>query len=674
MFFRVLGPLEWWDRGETVQLGGIKQRSALGFLLLHPNQVVATSRLVDALWTGEDVPASARKVLQNAVWGLRGILAGTADASRSIDLQTRAPGYRLSADPDQIDLFRFRRLVAEGQAELAAGAPERAVRLLRDALALWRGPVLADLVESGVTWPELSLIQGSRYTAMEDLFEAELSCGNHYAVLGDLEALLDAEPFRERVCAQLMLALYRCGRQADALNVYSRLRTTMVDELGLEPGRELQELQQLILAQSPTLALPGRIAVVPPRAAPAAEVAPSRPQAVRVERATAVIFRAEAVGGFGGVSSVDDMLAGLGSTIRAETAQLSGEVVASIGDFTVALFRGQGHAKRAVLAALAVRENAKRPDIGDHPPVRTAVASGETRPGEDPTGLPSVNGTLMLKCQSLLRFAAPGDILVCDDTRAATSAVASYTRVGDPDDGWRVRSRRAPIAASPATGHEPELDVLESLLDWVIRRARPHLVSVLGGPGSGKSEFLSAFQARISRDGADGPLAVRMPPFAGAWGLRACILAACCGIEPGDSPSVTREKLELTVRQWCGDKGRVGATVESLSLFLEPGDDGYRLEGRQEAAREWSSLVTRIAMDRPVVVFIDDLHTTDDALLDFIEGLADSVGAVPVMVIAAARPELLDRRADWGGGKLHGTMMTLDRKRREEDRLSRAVS
>jgi DNA-binding SARP family transcriptional activator len=254
MRFQVLGPLAAVRHGRPVALGGSKQRATLGLLLLRANRVVATSDLIDALWTDTgSAPATARKILQNAVCGLR-----TVFADHGPELLTQPPGYLLRVDPARVDLFEFARHAEQGRAELAMGAPERAATTLRDALALWRGPALADLVADGLVWPELTAVQHARLDVLEDYFEAELANGRHHTALGELEMLVETEPLRERLCQQLMLALYRGGRQADALRVYARVRTELVERLGLEPGHTLRQLQQSILAHDPALALPTR--------------------------------------------------------------------------------------------------------------------------------------------------------------------------------------------------------------------------------------------------------------------------------------------------------------------------------------------------------------------------------------------------------------------------------
>uniref|UniRef100_UPI00158655DB AfsR/SARP family transcriptional regulator n=1 Tax=Streptomyces sp. TRM64462 TaxID=2741726 RepID=UPI00158655DB len=217
--------------------------------------MVATSELLGALWPDDDRPASARKIVQNAVWGLRALFADTTpgDGATRPELVTQAPGYLLRIDPGRVDLHRFNRLVSEGRARLSGGEPAEAARLLGAALAEWSGPALADLAEAGTEWPELTALSQLRLDVMEDRFEAELRSGHHHAVLGELVSLAEEEPLRERLCGQLMVALYRCGRQAEALNAYSRVRRALVEEHGLEPSRELQVLQQNILTHDPAL-------------------------------------------------------------------------------------------------------------------------------------------------------------------------------------------------------------------------------------------------------------------------------------------------------------------------------------------------------------------------------------------------------------------------------------
>ncbi|MBB4909462.1 AfsR/SARP family transcriptional regulator [Actinophytocola algeriensis] len=253
MRFSVLGSIEVTSDAEPLELGGVKQRAILGYLVLHANKVVPTSHLLQAMWDGPP-PPTARKMIQNAVSGIRRVLSEQSRTGRpTAALHTHAPGYQLHVDTETVDLHRFRALAKVGRAAIADGEPERGAELLRAGLSLWRGRALADLVEAGYRWSELTAVEDERLSALEDRLDAELACGRHREITPELEVLTATEPMRERLCRQFMLALYRSGRQADALRIYRRTREALVDSLGLEPGRDLQELQQQILDHDATI-------------------------------------------------------------------------------------------------------------------------------------------------------------------------------------------------------------------------------------------------------------------------------------------------------------------------------------------------------------------------------------------------------------------------------------
>ena len=255
MQFNILGPLEVRAGERDVTCRGAKQRLLLSVLLLNANEVVSSDRLVDVLWG--DSPPETSKALQMHISQLR----------KSLDpgvLVTRAPGYELRVAPADVDLHRFEAAVHEGRAALAAGRAADARRMLGEALALWRGPPLADMTFEDALQAEIARLQELRLEAVEARVEAELALGNHAGVVAELERLAAEHPTREHVRRHLMLALYRSGRQADALAVYRDTRRALVDELGIEPGRELQDLEARILAQDPEL-----------EQAPAAEPGPS---------------------------------------------------------------------------------------------------------------------------------------------------------------------------------------------------------------------------------------------------------------------------------------------------------------------------------------------------------------------------------------------------------------
>ena len=237
MQFRLLGPLEVVDGDRSLALGGRKQRSLLAVLLLHANDVVPTELLVDEVWGGSP-PATVAKSVQVYVSRLRKELGDGR-------LVTREPGYLLRVAAPELDLARFQALVAE-----ADGAPPAvAAAKLREALALWRGPPLADLAYEPFAQAHATRLDDLRFTALEARIDADLAAGEHARLTGELEALVAQHPLRERLRGQLMLALYRAGRQAEALAAYQAARATLVDELGIEPGRELRDLHEAILRQ-----------------------------------------------------------------------------------------------------------------------------------------------------------------------------------------------------------------------------------------------------------------------------------------------------------------------------------------------------------------------------------------------------------------------------------------
>jgi DNA-binding SARP family transcriptional activator len=245
MEFRILGPLEAWDGGCEVSLGGPKPRALLAVLLLHPNEVVPADRLIDELW-GEDSPERAAAALRVNVSRLRKALPQDV-------LTTRSPGYVIRVDPDALDLHRFERLVDEGRSLLARGLAADASNRLREALSLWRGPALADFVYENFAQTAIARLEEIRSAAVELRIDADLVLGRHDELVGELETLVAEHPLRERLRRYLMTALYRSGRQAEALDAYQDARRSFVDELGIEPSPTLQELERAILKQDPSL-------------------------------------------------------------------------------------------------------------------------------------------------------------------------------------------------------------------------------------------------------------------------------------------------------------------------------------------------------------------------------------------------------------------------------------
>jgi DNA-binding SARP family transcriptional activator len=253
MQLRLLGPLEVWDGEERIDLGGAKQRALLALLLLNANRTVRRAQVIDWLWDTEP-PRTAGDLVLQYVSRLRRALrrCRTAEGS-SQRLLTHASGYLLQVEPDELDLDRFERLVEQAQQGTAAHDLQLAARTLRQALGLWRGSALANLPSTLAVDAESARLEEARLVALEERLEVDLRLGRHTELVGELEALVASYPGRERLRGQLMLALYRSGRQAEALTVYRTTRQMLVEELGLEPSLALQELERAILRADPAL-------------------------------------------------------------------------------------------------------------------------------------------------------------------------------------------------------------------------------------------------------------------------------------------------------------------------------------------------------------------------------------------------------------------------------------
>lgn len=261
--FLVLGPLAAvGPTGDVLCLGSPRRRALLAALLVHAGTVLSVDLLIDLLW-GAYPPLTAATMVHGAVAGLRRVVGPGRGAQASTLLLTRDGGYALEVRPEQVDAVRFERLVAAGRS-LVEAAPARASKTLADALALWRGPAFAG-VEEPFARDAATRLEELRLECVEERIEAELTLGRHHDVVADLEALVAQHPLRERLCAQLMVGTYRCGRQADALAAYRALRRTLRTELGLDPGPDLRRLERAVLQQSDDLERGGSVRVARPR-------------------------------------------------------------------------------------------------------------------------------------------------------------------------------------------------------------------------------------------------------------------------------------------------------------------------------------------------------------------------------------------------------------------------
>lgn len=249
----LLGPFQVDDGPAGAAVGAAKERSLLAALALNPGSVVPVESLIAALW-GEDEPAAARKTLQTYVWNLRQAFGADVIATAGV-------GYLLRIAPEDVDVGRFRSLICDGEAAMNSGDPARASAVLGEAVALWRGEPFGGVAGHTGLAGEKARLTEEYLSALETRFNANLAAGRHADVVGELEVLVGDHPFRERLWGYLMVALYRCGRQADALAAYQRVHNVLVEELGLEPGGELRRIEEAILRQDESLAAPERLDV-----------------------------------------------------------------------------------------------------------------------------------------------------------------------------------------------------------------------------------------------------------------------------------------------------------------------------------------------------------------------------------------------------------------------------
>ena len=714
MEFRLLGPLEVRRDGDLVTIGGPKVRALLAILLLHANRAVTVEQLIDALW-GDEPPASARQTVHYFVHRLRKALAGPAGDGEGL-LVTHGSGYALRLGAGQLDAERFEQLVGEARASRAGGELAGAQAALDQALALWRGRPLADLPAATFADAEAARLDALHTTALEDRIEVGLALGRHAEMVGELEALTQAHPFRERLRAQLMLALYRSGRRAEALAVYHAARRAFSDELGIEPGLELQRMERAILTQDPALDPPadpgaGRPAQAPPPARRPASP-PRGAGALREERkvVTVLVAGLSAGGGDAAPAAMDPedargrLATGL-SRVRAEVERYGGAVQAMLGGTAFAVFgvpvAHEDDQERAVRVALELAawfgpggdEPGSEPSGGLR--LRAGVDSGEamvTRPvpperlGGQPGGGPLIVGEVVDRAAALQASARPGAVLATASVEQATRGAIDFAAV-EPDTGaatWRALGPRSRTGAgaeapdpSPLVEREQELALLRSLLARVRWGREPQLVTLIGLPGIGKSRLVQELGELVE---ADPELVTwrqgRSLPYGEAitFDALAEIVKAHAGILESDPAEQTAAKVARAVadtlvgtggdRTDGGDDGGGGAEAEWVERHLLPlvhqgvAEEVGR-EIRMEAFAAWRRLLEALAAQRPLVLVFEDLHWADDALLDFIDELADRTGAVPLLVVCAARPELLDRRPEWGGGKRNATTISL---------------
>jgi DNA-binding SARP family transcriptional activator len=513
---RLLGPLEVRDGERAVEIRRRKQRALLAVLALNAGRVVSRDRLVDQLW-GEQAPAGAAHALENYVSQLRKLLGSAVIA-------TRAPGYVLDVDPDEVDALRFERLVRE--------------RRLEEALALLRGSPLADVAGEPFAVAEVARLREVELLAREELIELRLEQGRHAEVVPELEQLVVAEPYRERLRGLHMLALYRSGRQADALAAYRSARDALVEGLGIEPGWELQELERAILLQDSSLRMAGP-------AAPAPQAPPLPPRPAR--KFVTVVFvllpevgqpDPEAIG-----AARDDVRA----LAEAALELHGGHVEQSLADCVVAVFGVPTvHEDDARLALSAAEVLA---DLG----ARVGLGSGEVFFGGGP-----VAGEPRSTAERLARTSAPGGIGASETTRQLAE----------------VRGLRLD---SPLVGRTRQLAVLSDALAGAVDDGTCQLVTVFGAAGVGKSRLLKEFLVGVERDVVVRRSEEPSEDIPELSGQEPCVLA----VEDLHSAEPARlDTIERVAEQSRGLPLLIVCTARTELLDDRPGWGGGRVNAR----------------------------------------------------------------------------------------------
>ena len=644
MEFRILGPIEVdLGAGRLAPVPRGRALSLLALLLLHRGEVVPVDRVVEDLWVGA-MPANPQNAVQVIVSRLRKELGDGV-------LVSQAGGYVLGLDQGMLDAERFENLLGRGQQELTRDAPAEAVATLRSALELWRGPALADVRNEPFAQPEIARLEDLRLGCLSDRIEADLALGRHENVVGELEGLVAEHPLHERLRGQLMLALYGAGRQAEALAVYREARRVLVDELGIEPSPELRELEQAILRQE------GSVRVSPP-------TAPSPPARELRRRVTCVVADLVASGALGELldpEALRRLLVRWHDEMQVVYERHGGVVRESLGDAILAVFgtpvAHEDDALRALRAAVAMRarhdelRGELEASFGVSLAVRAGVSTGEVVIPGGPASQMVVLGEVFSLAARLGQEAPAGEILLGEATRILSADTVGVeelrlARASTSPPAFRLVElppTPRPFARpdAPLVGRAHELQVVRDAFNSAVAGSSCHLVTVLGEPGIGKSRLARELEKALAAEATT--LTGRCLAYGDGvtyWPIRELV----------EQASGERGLAELVAGL---DDGPAVARAVATALGLEEGPAG------EETLWAFRRLFASLARERPLVVAVEDLHWGEPALLDLIDHLADWIRDAPVLILCLARPELLEMRPAWAGGKRNAISLTL---------------
>ena len=603
-------------------------RALLAFLLLHANEPVSSDRLIDEVW-GPTPAKTAGASLQNYVSRLRKAIGAEL-------LLSQPAGYMLRVDPERFDLARFERLTAESR----GAEPRERAEKLRAALALWRGPALEDLAFEPFARDEVGRLEEPRLAALEQRIDADLELGSAGELVGELEQIVGEQPLRERFRSQLMLALYRAGRQADALEAYQDARRVLMDELGLEPSEELRALQQAILQHDPSLGAVGTAAV---------ERGPDR-------RTVTVLF-CDLVDSTRLASELDpevyrQLISRYFELVREPIARHGGTIEKFIGDAVMAVFGvPQLHEDDALRAARAAAEvqAALRDEDWDVPiAARIGISTGEVHvlsaSGEDL----HVSGAVASVAAQLESAAPAGGVLVSSDT---LSLVRDAVKAEPAGDAWRLEEvlQDAPAYArrldAPLVGRQGELERL--LGAYANARADKHcrVVTVVGEAGIGKTRLARELAASVREEAR--VLVGRCVSYGEGATYLPVTEVVRQATEEHSLPGI-RKLVEAEE-----DADAVAQRVAELTGIAEsPAAPG-------EAFWAVRRLLESIARAGPVVVVLDDIHWAAPTLLDLVEYLGEWVEG-PILLLCLVRRDLFEQRPGWGGPSSTGFLVELE--------------
>jgi DNA-binding SARP family transcriptional activator len=629
-------------------------------LILRRQQVVSVDELIDALW-GDDPPKTAEHSVQVYVSELRKVLGGSSDGS--VTVVRRDPGYSLEVPDSAIDAHRFEGLRARGGTALDEANFTQASALLAEALGVWRGAALADFTYDDFARGEIERLQELRLATIEDRFDADLALGRHAELVAELRALVDEHPARERLRADLMLALYRSGRQAEAVEVFHAGRALLGERYGLDPGARLVELASAILASDPSLDLaPSTGARSEPPPEPPVAGEPTR-KIVSVLAVDVSISRAD--GSSPDPEAIPATVPKIVENVRATLAARGATVLALDGMDVVAVFgHPQVHEDDAVRAVAAADELVARPPGVDGFDVRLGVG---IQTGEIVSAATAEISPDVAREARRLAAAASSSGIVIDgatlglvrdavETSAIDEGAFKVTRV---EHGVRGVARHLD---SELVGRDAELSDLVRAFDQVRDERACRLVTVSGEAGIGKTRLADEFVRRLGLDAR--VLIGRCLSFGEGityWPIAEAVRAEAGIADDADVEAARRALLALVPNS--NDRVRI---VDGLADIL---GIGHTQLAEGEAFWSVRRLLEELAGSATTVLLVEDVHWAEPTLLDLLDGLVDWMRDSPLLVVCTARPDIYERRAGWGGRPGATTLSLRPLARADVDRL-----